>query len=68
MWAEKDKQISDVLIKAGAPQKLLSEILEYSKKLNLSIKKLKKISRRNHCIYRFIQAYTDKHIYFYCNS
>ena len=39
MWTEKDKQISDVLIKAGAPQKLLSEILKYSKKLNLPIKK-----------------------------
>ena len=35
VWTEKDKQISDVLTKAGAPQKLLLEILESSKMLNL---------------------------------
>ena len=35
VWTKKDKQISDVLTKAGAPQKLLLEILESSKMLNL---------------------------------
>ena len=35
VWAEKDKQMSDVLTKAGALQKLLLEILESSKMLDL---------------------------------
>ena len=35
VWTEKDKQMSDVLTKAGALQKLLLEILESSKMLDL---------------------------------
>ena len=35
VWTEKDKQMSDVLTKAVALQKLLLEILESSKMLDL---------------------------------
>ena len=35
VWTEKDKQMSDVLTKAVALQKLLFEILESSKMLDL---------------------------------
>ena len=35
VWTEKDKQMSDVLTKARALQKLLLEILESSKMLDL---------------------------------
>ena len=35
VWTEKDKQMSDILTKAGALQKLLLEILESSKMLDL---------------------------------
>ena len=35
VWTEKDKQINDILTKAGAPQKLLLEVLESSKMLNM---------------------------------
>ena len=35
VWTEKEKQISDVLTKAEAPQKLSLEILESSQMLDL---------------------------------